>query len=134
MLDTACAPEGREGRSQAGPKGHQLEVGARRAPKLLVFNISFCLHCKRFPLLFESRRSRKLYVLSFLHCTVCCKTAVRKLLHNVCGGDNDDDNKDDDDDDDDDNDDDNDDDDDGGGGGDGDDHENDYVCGDDVGK
>ena len=31
----AWAPEGREGRSQAGPKGHQLEVGARRAPKVL---------------------------------------------------------------------------------------------------
>ena len=29
---TAWAPEGREGRSQAGPKGHQIEVGARRAP------------------------------------------------------------------------------------------------------
>ena len=29
------APEGREGRSQ-GPKGPQLEVGARRAPRLLV--------------------------------------------------------------------------------------------------
>ena len=33
---TAWAPEGREGQSQAGPKGHKLEVGARRAPKLLV--------------------------------------------------------------------------------------------------
>ena len=32
VLDAACMPEGREGRSQAGPKGHQLEVGARRAP------------------------------------------------------------------------------------------------------
>ena len=32
VLDAAWAPEGREGRSQAGPKGHQLEVGARRAP------------------------------------------------------------------------------------------------------
>ena len=32
----AWAPEGREGRSQAGPKGHQLEVEARRAPKLQV--------------------------------------------------------------------------------------------------
>ena len=29
--------EGREGQSQAGPKGHKLEVGARRAPKLLFF-------------------------------------------------------------------------------------------------
>ena len=28
---------GREGRCQAGPKGHRLEVGARRAPKLLVY-------------------------------------------------------------------------------------------------
>ena len=37
---TAWAPEGREGRSQAGPKGHQLEVGARRAPKLLVYTYS----------------------------------------------------------------------------------------------
>ena len=36
---TAWAPEGREGRSQGGPKGHRLEVGARRAPKLLVSNI-----------------------------------------------------------------------------------------------
>ena len=33
---TAWAPVGREGRSQAGPKGHQLEGGALRAPKLLV--------------------------------------------------------------------------------------------------
>ena len=36
MGHTAWAPEGREGRSQAGPKGRKLEVGARRAPKLLV--------------------------------------------------------------------------------------------------
>ena len=36
MGHTARAAEGREGRSRAGPKGHQLEVGARRAPKLLV--------------------------------------------------------------------------------------------------
>ena len=28
--------EGREGRSQAGPKGRQLEVGPRRGPRLLV--------------------------------------------------------------------------------------------------
>ena len=33
----ASAPEGREGRSP-GPKGPQLEVGARRAPRLLVIN------------------------------------------------------------------------------------------------
>ena len=33
---TAWVPEGREGRSQAGPKGRKLEVGAQRAPKLLV--------------------------------------------------------------------------------------------------
>ena len=32
----AWAPKGREGRSQASPKGHQLEVGAWGAPKLLV--------------------------------------------------------------------------------------------------
>ena len=31
--------EGREGRSQAGPKGRKLEVGAQRAPKLLVIYI-----------------------------------------------------------------------------------------------
>ena len=37
MGHTAWAPVGREGRSQAGPKGHRLEVGARRAPKLLVY-------------------------------------------------------------------------------------------------
>ena len=36
MGHTAWAPDGREGRSQAGPKGRQLEVGARRAPRLLV--------------------------------------------------------------------------------------------------
>ena len=28
----ARAPEGRKGRSQGGPKGRRLEVGARRAP------------------------------------------------------------------------------------------------------
>ena len=33
---TAWAPDGREGRSQAGPKGCQQEVGAQRAPRLLV--------------------------------------------------------------------------------------------------
>ena len=33
---TAWGPEGREGRYQAGPKGCNLEVGARRAPRLLV--------------------------------------------------------------------------------------------------
>ena len=32
----AWAPEGREGR-EAGPKGRNLEVGARRAPRLLVW-------------------------------------------------------------------------------------------------
>ena len=35
---TARAPEGREGRYQAGLKGRSLEVGARRAPRLLVNN------------------------------------------------------------------------------------------------
>ena len=40
MGHTAWAPEGREGRSQGGPKGRRLEVGARRAPKLLVLNIA----------------------------------------------------------------------------------------------
>ena len=36
-------PKGREGSYQAGPKGRSLEVGAQRAPRLLVivyFNIS----------------------------------------------------------------------------------------------
>ena len=32
----ARAPEGREGRYQAGPKGRNLEVEARRAPRVLV--------------------------------------------------------------------------------------------------
>ena len=36
---TAWVPEGRKGRSQAGPKGRKLEVGAQRAAKLLVFHI-----------------------------------------------------------------------------------------------
>ena len=36
MGHMAWAAKRRKGRSQAGPKGHQLEVGARRAPKLLV--------------------------------------------------------------------------------------------------
>ena len=39
MGHTAWAPEGREGRSQAGPKGRKLEVGAWRAPRLLVVYI-----------------------------------------------------------------------------------------------
>ena len=38
MGHTAWAPEGREGRYQAGPKGRSLEVGARRSPRLLVNN------------------------------------------------------------------------------------------------
>ena len=38
---TAWAPKGHEGRSQAGPKGQQLEVGAQRVPKLLVFYIIY---------------------------------------------------------------------------------------------
>ena len=38
---TAWAPEGREGRYQAGPEGRNLEVGARRAPRLLVLNKTF---------------------------------------------------------------------------------------------
>ena len=42
---TAWAPEGRNGRSQGGPKGRKLEVGARRAPKLLVVNI-VVLNCQ----------------------------------------------------------------------------------------
>ena len=33
---TAWAPEGRKGRSQAGPKGRKLDVGAQRAPRILV--------------------------------------------------------------------------------------------------
>ena len=33
---TAWAAEGREGQSQAGPKGRQLEVGPLRGPRLLV--------------------------------------------------------------------------------------------------
>ena len=45
---TARVPEGCEGRSQAGPKGRKLEVGAQRVPKLLVLNNSreviFCSH------------------------------------------------------------------------------------------
>ena len=36
---TASAPEGREGRYQAGPKGRSLKIGARRVPRLLVFRI-----------------------------------------------------------------------------------------------
>ena len=42
MGHTAWAPEGREGRYQAGPKGRSLEVGARRAPRLLVLHIFVC--------------------------------------------------------------------------------------------
>ena len=34
---TAWVTEGRKGRSQGSPKGRQLEVGARRAHRLLVF-------------------------------------------------------------------------------------------------
>ena len=36
MGHTAWA-QGRKGQSQRGPKGGKLEVGARRAPKLLVY-------------------------------------------------------------------------------------------------
>ena len=32
-------PKGREGSYQAGPKGRSLEVGAQRAPRLLVLHI-----------------------------------------------------------------------------------------------
>ena len=35
----AWVPNGHEGQSQAGPKGRQLEVGAQRAPRLLVIHI-----------------------------------------------------------------------------------------------
>ena len=38
MGHTAWAPEGREGRYQAGPKGRSQEVGARRAPRLLGYD------------------------------------------------------------------------------------------------
>ena len=34
LQETPCPSEGRKGQNQAGPKGHKLEVGARRAPKL----------------------------------------------------------------------------------------------------
>ena len=40
MGHTAWAPEGREGRSQAGPKGRKLEVRPRRGPRLLANYIS----------------------------------------------------------------------------------------------
>ena len=44
VLDAAWAPEeGRKGRSQAGPKGHQQEVGAQRASYLLVFKYFWIL-------------------------------------------------------------------------------------------
>ena len=36
VTHASWTPEGREGRSQGGLKGRRLEVGARRAPKLLV--------------------------------------------------------------------------------------------------
>ena len=45
MGHTAWAPDGREGRYQAGPKGRSLEVGARRSPRLLVSYISHCFCC-----------------------------------------------------------------------------------------
>ena len=38
---TAWAPEGHEGRSQAGLQGRQLEVGAQRSPRLPVHHKIF---------------------------------------------------------------------------------------------
>ena len=35
---TALEPKVRKGQSQASPKGRQLEVGAQRAPRILVFH------------------------------------------------------------------------------------------------
>ena len=43
---TASAPDGREGQSQAGPKGRQLEVGPRR---LLVFSYFKGMTASRLP-------------------------------------------------------------------------------------
>ena len=44
---TAWAPEGREGQSQGGPKCRKVEVGARRAPKLL-YTIRIVRWCTRY--------------------------------------------------------------------------------------
>ena len=44
----AWVPEGCEGKSQAGPKGCQLEVRARRAPKLLYVYINFEIYFFKF--------------------------------------------------------------------------------------
>ena len=42
----ARAPEGRKGRSQAGPKGPQLEVGAQRAPRCYTSSIIYGVNYK----------------------------------------------------------------------------------------
>ena len=39
-----CVREGREGRYQEAKRAPQPEVSARRAPRLLVLNKTYCLH------------------------------------------------------------------------------------------
>ena len=73
MGHTAWAPKGREGRSQGGPKGCRLEVGAQRASKLLakkwwramLLDLPACLP-KRFVTIRAMKTARPILFLIFL--------------------------------------------------------------------
>ena len=68
---TAFVPEGHEGRSQAGPKGRNLEVGARMAPRLLVYNIEYLFffffgarRCQFIEMVLSTRRPQASFILA----------------------------------------------------------------------
>ena len=71
----ACVTRpGREGRYQAGPKGCSLEVGARRAPRLLVYTYILSRFLGSLTALFVC-------CASYMHCVSCPE------LHWFCHGD-----------------------------------------------
>ena len=83
-------PEGQK----AGPKGRQLEVGAQRAPKLLVFNIllgiilehsaesSECANTSQLPIAVTS--TNNMHSSTFLQTTELGFLQLQSLPHQSC--------------------------------------------------
>ena len=84
MGHTAFTPEGREGRSQAGPKGRQLEVGPRRGPRLLVYIYLYWIYCQHFGNICQLEG----FCPSFWHrvgeCTFCNLYMYRYICSGTC--------------------------------------------------
>ena len=80
FASTAWAPEGREGRSQAGPKGCKLEVGPQRSLWLLLLHISFFLS-----LLTATNASKPDFGLKFLPAagSVMMRNSAQMLINQI---------------------------------------------------